>query len=376
MMDPQPGATGLRVVTEQATDQSASPAEDSKAPPPLSVNSPSEKELADLADAEQVRQLVHSIGANIVLKPPEPKNAAERAARDRFLLLDHEMTDWVSKTIQQCIALDEIYKLGLWKWGGYTNYAHFIKVKFRYRESTAYQYKEAGRVYNVLKDSTTVESSTLPTSERQLRPLLKIKDNSKIVEVWKKANELYSQTGNGVTEKAVTSAKRMVLHERQGKLPAITADQLADQFVKQFRPKWDRCVEGQRCKLVGNMLVVLKVFYDELNMDERSPRLTTIFNNIKVDEPAPPAKATVEVQPVAKQESDKDNPTNGLSGRAFWDQIDWRLRNSDIVAVWGKKEQTVRNARCHFKYGAAVKCEPEEYQRKLAAEKVKAKGAV
>ena len=311
----------------------------------------------------------------VVIKPEEAKTAAERVEQERFVYLDRQITEWVSKTLENCAALDEIYKRGLWEWGGYENYAHYIAVKFRYAQSTAYQYKEAGRVYNVLKDSTSVELSTLPTSERQIRPLLNIKDNGKIVEVWKKANELYSQTGNGVTEKAVASAKRMVLHERQDNLPAITADQLADQFVEQFRPKWNRCVEGQRLNLLENLLVVLKALYDELNMDERSPRLTTIFNSINKDEPEVPANATAEVQPVATQEPDKGTTAKPLRGRACWDQLNWELSNSDLAVTWHKPKQTIRNMRCQRKYGPAVECETDQYQAKLARERAKAKTA-
>ena len=39
------------------------------------------------------------------------------------------------------------------------------------------------------------------------------------------------------------------------------------------------------------------------------------------------------------------------------------------VAIWGKKEQTVRTMRCRFQYGVAVKCEPKQYEQKLAKEK-------
>ena len=311
----------------------------------------------------------------VVITPEEPKTAAERVEQERFVYLDGQLTEWVSKTLENCAALDEIYNHSLWKWGGYKNYAHYTAVKFRYAQSTAHQYKKAGRVYKVLKDSTTVESSTLPTSERQLRPLLNIKDNSEIVEVWKKANELYSQTGKGVSEKAVASAKRIVLHERQDNLPAITADQLADQFGEQFRPKWNRCVEGQRLKLLGNLLVVLKAFYDELNMDERSPRLTTIFNIINKDEPEVPVKDTVKVQPVAQPEADKGKPAKPLRGRAFWDQLNWELPNDDLAETWRKAEQTIRNMRCQLRYGPAVKCETEQYQTKLTKERAKAKAS-
>jgi protocatechuate 3,4-dioxygenase beta subunit len=49
-MNPQAAVTASGAVTEPATDQSASAAKGSKAPKPPSVNSPSEKEQAELAD--------------------------------------------------------------------------------------------------------------------------------------------------------------------------------------------------------------------------------------------------------------------------------------------------------------------------------------
>lgn len=56
-----------------------------------------------------------------------------------------------------------------------------------------------------------------------------------------------------------------------------------------------------------------------------------------------------------------------------WDQVNWELRNIDIAAIWGKKEQTVCRMRHRKQHGRAQKVAPEVYQQKLVAEKAKAK---
>lgn len=203
--------------------------------------------------------------------------------------------------------------------------------------SSGYQYRQAGRVYTILKSA----KADLPKNPNQLKPLLSLKDPKQIVTVWNAAHKQSRDTKYGVTEDVVASAKRQVLHIPR-KLSPITADQLADAFVKTFRPKWNRCVAGQRLKLVDNLLVVLKSFYDELNYDERSPRLTTNFNHINMEEPKAPAKATADVHQAAKRGPVKGKPARGSKGRDFdWDQVNWELRNPDIAAVWGKKYRTV-----------------------------------
>ena len=126
--------------------------------------------------------------------------------------------------------------------------------------------------------------------------------------------------------------------------------------------------------MLGKVLLVLKGLYDELDYADRSPRLTTIFKHIEMEEPEPAAKTRAEVQPAAKREPDKGTPTKAISARGFWAGLNWELGNADLAEIWHKKEQTLRNMRCRFKCGAAVKCEPEQYREKLAKEKAKAAG--
>jgi hypothetical protein len=301
---------------------------------------------------------------------PEPQNAKERREKERFFLLIKVIDDGMATHLEVCLAFKEIYDTGCWKWGGFKNYPHFIKVRYGLGRASGYQYRQAGRVYTILKSA----KADLPKNPNQLKPLLSLKDPKQIVTVWSAAHKQSRDTKYGVTEDVVASAKRQILHIGR-KLPPITADQLADQFVKQFRPKWDRCLEGEHGKLLGNLLVVLKVFYEELNMDERSPRLTEIFKDIDIVEPEQPAKATVEVHPAPKQEQDKGKPANGSNGHhGFdWDQVNWELRNPDIATIWRKKYRTVIQRRFRNKYGPAVECDPEHYQQKLETEKAKAK---
>jgi hypothetical protein len=300
---------------------------------------------------------------------PEPQNAEERREKERFFLLIKVIDDGMATHLEVCLAFKEIYDTGIWKWGGFKNYPHFIKVRYGLGRSSGYQYRQAGRVYTILKSA----KADLPKNPNQLKPLLSLKDPKQIVTVWSAAHKQSRDTKYGVTEDVVASAKRQVLHIPR-KLSPITADQLADEFVRKFRPKWERCVEGQRLKLLSNLLVVLKVFYDELDRDERSPRLTTIFNHIKIEEPEAPAKATAEAHPAATQEPDKGKPAKGSNGHHYfdWSQVNWELSNTDIAAIWHKKHRTVIQRRFRNKYGPAVECEPEPYQQKLTSEKAKA----
>lgn len=83
MMDPQPGATGVRVKTEPATDQSASPAKGSKAPPTRSVNGPSPGDGANRTPDEESKVTANDKrpdgdntgGANSAATNPVPEAA-------------------------------------------------------------------------------------------------------------------------------------------------------------------------------------------------------------------------------------------------------------------------------------------------------------
>jgi hypothetical protein len=114
---------------------------------------------------------------------PKAVTAVDKKNRGIFFQLDAEVTDWFSDGLTQCENLYMIFKDNLWSWGGYRNYAHYIEVKFYHAQSTAYQYKDVGRVYTILSSA----KAELPAYPNQLKPLLSLKDDKQIVKVWNKA---------------------------------------------------------------------------------------------------------------------------------------------------------------------------------------------
>lgn len=95
----------------------------------------------------------------------------------------------------------------------YCNFPELCREELDLGESTGYEYAKAGRVVRLLQDAKKSDTSEfswgLPRTERLIKPLLKVKDDAKVVEIWAAAN---SAVGAGrVTEKVVREHRDKVI---------------------------------------------------------------------------------------------------------------------------------------------------------------------
>ena len=314
---------------------------------------------------------------------------SQEDGRKRFKELDRLIVAGLAQSLISAKALCEMEQGAYYTFGGFRTIAEYGMKIMKLAESTVHQHVNAGRVAYLIGDST--DCRVKPVNAAQLRPLLNVEDDKKVIEIWNTAETLYGE--GSLTEKAVAEAKRRILKQEPTEPTIVSVEQVAKNIHKAIRRGWEDC-QVERGKLLGKVLLGLKGLFDQLDYADRSPRLTAIFKRIESEDPEPAAeatdevqpvvkstvavqpavKATAEVQPTAKQEPDKGNPAKPLRGRGFWDQMNWELRNDDLADVWHKPKQTIRNMRCQLKYGPAVECDPEHYQAKLAKERAKAAG--
>jgi hypothetical protein len=286
----------------------------------------------------------------------------------RFKELDRMILKGLTQSLLTSRALREMEEGQYYTFGGFKSITEYGLKTMKLAASTVRQYVNAGRVAKLIDNSTGCRAK--PLNEAQLRPLLDVEEDSKVIEIWDTAETLYG--AGGLTQGAVADAKRKVLKLEPMKPTDIGIEQVGKTIQKAIRRGWEAC-QGERAKLLGELLRVLKLFYEELNYDDRSPLLNAIFKQIGIEESELPAKATAEVHPEAKKGPDEGKPAKTRNGRDYWDQLNWELKNPDLADVWHQKEKTVRQMRWRHKHSVAVQCEPEQYQQKLAAEKAKAK---
>lgn len=340
--------------------QSAS-VENPPAPAPAALGS---KSSAASGKAQSKTPAAAMVGRNIAVKVlPDDDDAAFDALplseqteiraelRKRERIIRQDQKAWqVAPT-----ALMEIRDLRLYRAEGFSDFGRYCRERIHLGKSTVNRRIPIGEVYKVV---ASTGATILPSSERQLRPLLRLRQPQQqpadwgkaVAQVWAKVVHDAEITKKPITEKSVTIARKEL-----GFVPA----------PKDKPPKADL----ENCwARVEALLEHERELCPVEHLNELRVRIVGVISGWKdvkdcrseLDKNSAPKPIEIVVEKI-------------LSGRGFWDQLNWELRNLDLANAWHKKESTVRQMRYRYDHGSAVKCEPEEYQRKLAQEIVKAK---
>jgi hypothetical protein len=145
-----------------------------------------------------------------------------------------------------CLALDELRSNDCYS-APYSGFEELCLKEFGFRNSTCHQYANVGRVLRLLAQSTAVDRQ--PESIRQVRPLLDIKDDTKVVEVWIKAITL-GGTG-GLSERIVRKARDIVIGPPVSSLPP--AEERVKKVERTIRSDWERSTAAERRFIVERL---------------------------------------------------------------------------------------------------------------------------
>jgi hypothetical protein len=124
----------------------------------------------------------------------------------RFKELDRLIVAGLTQSLIASRALREMEQGQYYTFGGFKTIAEYGMKIMKLAESTVYQHVNAGRVAKVFGDST--DCRVKPVNVAQLRPLLNVYDDQKVIEIWKTAATLYGE--GGLTEKAVWEGQELL----------------------------------------------------------------------------------------------------------------------------------------------------------------------
>jgi len=136
------------------------------------------------------------------------------------------------------------------------SFHEFCKETFQWAYSTCYEHAANGRVLLLLKSGMP---DSMPTSERQVRPLRDVKGDEKVIEIWSKAVVL-GGTG-GITESIVRKARSMVVGR-----PTSTFEFKAAslKLSRDTRRLWDKCSPEEKRTWISDQVALLEAFDAEL----------------------------------------------------------------------------------------------------------------
>jgi hypothetical protein len=129
----------------------------------------------------------------------------------------------------------------------YRNFAELCQKEFRLLRSTCFEYANAGRIVRILQAKSQTPESTavdwLPTTWAQVRPLTRVDDDEKAIEIWSKAVVLYP---GGVTEAKVKEVRDQVIGAPAKHPTAAGRAKLWRAIRNQFEAEYDEPVEVRR----------------------------------------------------------------------------------------------------------------------------------
>jgi hypothetical protein len=269
-------------------------------------------------------------------------------------------------------ALVEIRDFRYYRAKGYTDFGRYCREDRHIGKSTVNRQIAIAEVYKAV---ASTEATILPSSERQMRPLLCLRKPQQEPAVWGKAvAQVWVKAVNDakITKKKLT--QKSVLHALQ---------QLGlDPKPKDSQPEAD--LEKRWTRLEA-LLEHEKEFWLGEHLHELRVRIVGLVSGwahgqghpLKSDEAsAPKASDITEKEPRVGKGTEAGAQKPGERAHhcqfANWEHVNWRLHNRDLAAIWGIKVLTVRQMRTRKQHGRAQKVATEVYQKEIEQEKAKA----
>ena len=298
---------------------------------------------------------------------PAEKIALDAELEKQVQIIQFESESWRTAAA----ALLEIRDRRLYRAAKYSDFGRFCKERLKLGRSTVNRRIAVAQVY---KELASAGVNVLPTSERQLRPLLGLKKRPQdpptkptaAVEIWNKAVE-----GAQVAQRRLTENDVALARQQLGHAPEIT--------VKQ--PELNLQKRWVRLKAALERENELWPIADRIQLAER---IITLVHGWQPTMPAAFAVASGSPATGGPKESDKleaqvahpepsSKGSNSSNGRFdFWPHVNWHLRNCDLAVIWGVKEETIKQRRWRKRHGPALETDPCLYRQEMEAERAKA----
>lgn len=270
-------------------------------------------------------------------------------------------------------VLMEIRDLRLYRAEGYTDFGRYCKEKLEIRKSTINRQIAISEVYKAV---ASTEAKILPSSERQMRPLLCLRKPQQEPAVWGKAvAQVWAKAVNDakITKQKLTE-KSIILARHQLGLDPKPNDSQPEVDLEKRWVHLEALLEHEKEFWLGEHLHELRV------------RIVGLVSGwahgqghpLKSDEAsAPKASDITEKEPRVGKGTEAGAQKPGERAHrcqfANWEHVNWRLHNRDLAAIWGIKVLTVRQMRTRKQHGRAQKVATEVYQQEIESEKEKAK---
>ncbi len=235
--------------------------------------------------------------------------------------------DECEKTLIQCRdvwqfgikAYNEIRYRRLYRAEGYTDFATYCRERLQMDKSTVNRQIAVGEVYSTL---ASTEANVLPTTERQMRPLLKLRKPEqsqevwgvKVAKVWEKVVHDAEITKEKITEKSVVAARKQLGFDPPTKEKDQPASDLEKRWQKLEAVLWhehELCPVERRRELSVRIATLLAEWND--GEKKRQPESDSPASKaIKASAPPAPVPSKVESAPAPDVE-EEGRPRVGVS---------------------------------------------------------------
>lgn len=291
-----------------------------------------------------------------ILSPAELLDLRKQL-RKREHIIQQSCDGWKASPV----ALTEIRDLRLYRAEGFSDFGRYCKERLHLGKSTVNRHISIGEVYNAL---ASAEAKILPKSERQMRPLLNLRQEApeawgnNVRKVWEKTVNDAEITKKPITEKSVIHARKQLGFDPKPKEPQPELD---------LESLWKR---------TEDLLCHEREFWSVEYLPEMCARVIKLMRRWA---PQKMQQADHPAEPSSSEAASKDAPEvqkryPQRNGRAFssWEHLNWRLHNRDLAIIWNLKPLTVRQMRYRKGHGPAQNRGTEIYAKEMELEKAKA----
>lgn len=288
--------------------------------------------------------------------------------RKRERIIQQEQKTWQAGAT----ALTEIRDLRLY-WGeGFLDFGRYCKERLRMGKSTLNRQIAIAEVYNLL---ASTGATLLPTSERQVRPLLCLRQpkqepevwGAKVAKVWAKVVHDAELNRTQITEKSVLVARKQLGFDPQPKESQPEAD---------LEKRWSR---------LEALIEHEKEFWPGEHRRDLQVRIVGVVSGwtagkgrlAQSDETPAPKCSVITVEQEQAEESAApvaQKLDQAPSRRRFtlWQHLNWRLNNRHLAVIWNLRPLTVRQMRLRKEHGPARNGDPDRCRQEMEQEKAKA----
>src|ERR1035437_1595451 len=131
----------------------------------------------------------------------------------------------------------------------------YCEERFGYSKSFCYECVQAARVYRLLQSEA---SDCLPPNEAQIRPLISVRDDRKVIEIWSKVVELGA---DGITEPVVRKIRDTIIKRRVKKRDLKKQSSKVQDAIQKT---WKVLPDEEKRGFADQLVVLIKGFYNEL----------------------------------------------------------------------------------------------------------------